>query len=275
MAADTGEFVGKSNVHSSERVLDDLRHFGRTDVRNHDFTLAEAGVAGLDLLPYRLVIGTNRTVVMQEFIDHIARDDALGSMDQVHLLAALGNNRTDGLVDGPRRDGGLDYHRRSLRTNRQHLLHRRYHIARVHFLGELVIRSRDGNNVHVRLLVLRRKLDSALNSSCKQLIQTIFLKRGLSGIERCHQLLIVIRSNDLHPMGSQHEGRRKADIAEADNVDHLFLIITLLTIFFAFCSIISLHQVIPKGFQRWGWTVIIRFFGIRPVRSPSITSSVV
>lgn len=81
VTADARELIGKGDVHGAEGILDDLGHFGRPDVRNDDFTLAEAGVAGLDFLPYRLVIGTDRAVVVEEFIDHVAGDDALGGMD--------------------------------------------------------------------------------------------------------------------------------------------------------------------------------------------------
>ena len=81
MAADASEFIGKGNVYCAEGVLHYLGHFGRPDVGDDDLTLAEAGVAGLDLLPHRLVICADRAVVVQELVDHVARDDALGGMD--------------------------------------------------------------------------------------------------------------------------------------------------------------------------------------------------
>ena len=213
VTADARELIGKGDVHGPEGVLDDLGHFGRTDVRDHDFTLAEAGVAGLDLLPYRLVIGTDRAVVVQEFIDHVARDDALGRMDQIHPLAGIGNHRTDGLVDGAGRDRGLDHHRRPVGADGEHLLDRGNHVARVDFLGELVIRGRDGNDVHVRLLIFRGEADATLHGGGEQLVQPVLLEGRLAGIERCHQLFIVVRTDDLQPVGGQHQSRRKADIA--------------------------------------------------------------
>ena len=39
--ADAGELIGKGDVHRAESILHDLGHFGRPDVRDHDFALAE------------------------------------------------------------------------------------------------------------------------------------------------------------------------------------------------------------------------------------------
>ena len=212
-----------------EGVLNNLRHFGRADVRDHDFALAEAGIAGLHLLPHRLVVGADRAVVVQEFINHVAGDDALGGMDQIHLLARIGDYRTDGLVDSARGDRRLDDDRRPVGANGQHLLHRRDHVARVHLLGKLVIRRRDGYDVHVRLLILRSKTDAPFQGRCEQLVQPVFLEGRLARIERGHELFIVIRSDDLQSVGGQHQGRGKADIAEADNVDHISILLYSMT----------------------------------------------
>ena len=213
VAADARKLIRKGDVHGPEGVLDDLGHFGRPDVCNDDFALAEAGVAGLDFLPYRFVIGTDRAVVVQELIDHVAGDDALGGMDQIHPLAGIGNHRADGLVDGAGRDRGLDHHRRPVGADGEHLLDRSDHVARVDFLGELVIRGRDGDDVHVRLLVFRGEADATLYGGGEQFIQPVLLEGRLAGIQRGNQFFIVVRTDDLQFVGGQHQSRRKADIA--------------------------------------------------------------
>ncbi len=164
VAADAGEFVGKSDVDGAEGVLDDLGHLGGADVSNDNFALAEGGVVLLDLLSYLAAVGADRAVVVEEFINHVAGDDALGGVDQVEILPYLESagfdDGTDVFVDGAGADGALDDDRRAFGANFHHVLDGGYDVAGVDFLGEFVVRRGDGDDVGVRLLVFGSELDA-------------------------------------------------------------------------------------------------------------------
>ena len=89
VTTDTCEFVGKCNVHGSEGVLNNLGHLCGANVSNDDFALAEASIILLYLLSYLAAVGTDGTIVVQQFIDHIAGDDTLRSMHEMDVLANL------------------------------------------------------------------------------------------------------------------------------------------------------------------------------------------
>ena len=167
VTADAAELVGKGDVDGTVGVLDDLGHLGRADVGDDNLTLAEGGIVALDLLANLLGVGTNRAVVVQQLIDHVAGDDALGGVDEVDVFAdleAVGlDDRTHELVDGAGADGGFDDDGGTLGAYLHHLLDGSDDVAGVHLLGELVVGGRDGDDVHIRLLILGGELDTFCN----------------------------------------------------------------------------------------------------------------
>jgi len=225
VTADAAELVGKGDVDGAVGVLDHLGHLGRADVGDDDLALAEGGVVTLDLLADLLGVGTDGAVVVQQFIDHIAGDDALGSVDEVdvfaYLEAVLLNDRTHELVDGARADGRFDDDGGSLGADLHHLFDSSDDVASVHLLGELVVGGRDGDDVHIRLLILGGELDARLDGCGEELVKTIFLEGRLAGIEGCHQFFVEVCTDDFHTVGCHHKGGRKTDVAEANYVDHI------------------------------------------------------
>ena len=217
VAADAAQLVGEGDVDGAEGVLDDLGHLGRADVGDDDLALAEGGVEGLDALARLAAVGADRAVVVQEFVDHIARDDALRGVDEVDVL----DDGADELVDGARADRGLDHDGRALRADLHHFLDGRHHVTGVHFLAELVVRGRDGDDVSIRLLVLRGELDARLHGGGEELVKAFFLEGGLPGVQGRDEFFVVVGTDDFHAMGSQHKGGRQADIAQANNIDHI------------------------------------------------------
>ena len=119
VAADAAKLVGKGDVHGTVGVLHHLGHLGRADVGHHNLALAEGGVVALHLLAYLAAVGTDGAVVVEQLIDHVAGDDALGGMHEIDvvdaldlafpLIAALSRNLLDDgaheLVDGAGADG--------------------------------------------------------------------------------------------------------------------------------------------------------------------------
>jgi len=225
VTADAAELVGKGDIDGAVGVLDHLGHLGRADVGDDDLALAERGIIALDLLTDLLGVGTDGAVVVQQLIDHIARDDTLGGVNEVDILAyleAVGlDNRTHELVDSARADGRFNNNCSTLRTDLHHFLDGSDDVAGVHLLGELVVGGRDGDNVHIRLLILGGELDARLDGCGEELVKTIFLEGRLAGIEGCHQFFIVVCTDDFHTVGCHHKGGRKTDVAEANYVDHI------------------------------------------------------
>lgn len=223
-SADLGEFVGEGDVHRAEGVLDDLGHLGGADVGDGDLALAEAGVDLGHGLPHLGVVGANGTVVVQQLVDHVARDDALGSVDEPDVLTGgLGEQRAHVAVDGVGRDGGLDDEHGALRRDLEDGLAGSHDVARVDLLVELVVGRGDRDDIGVADLVVGGELDAGLQGVGEQLVQALLLEGGLAGVERGDELLIVVRAHDLHAVGGHHEGGGEADVAETDNVNHCYL----------------------------------------------------
>ena len=169
VSTDAAELIGKSNVHGTVGILDDLGHLGGADVGDDNLALAEAGVVLLHLLPYLPAVGADGAVVMQELIDHVAGDDTLGGMDKIDILPDLEtirlNHWTDELIDGAGTDGGLDDNGRPLGADLHHILDGSNHIAGIDLLAELVVGRRDADDVSVGLLVFGGELDACLHRS--------------------------------------------------------------------------------------------------------------
>ncbi len=225
VTADAAELVGKGDIDGAVGVLDHLGHLGRADVGDDDLALAEGGVVALDLFADLLGVGSDSAIVVQQLIDHIARDDTLRGVDEVdifaYLEAVLLNDRTHELVDGAGADGGFDDDGGSLGADLHHLLDGSDDVAGVYLLGELVVGGRDGDDVHIRLLILGGELDARLDGCGEELVKTIFLEGRLAGVEGCHQFFVEVCTDDFHTVGCHHKGGRKTDVAEANYVDHI------------------------------------------------------
>ena len=222
-AADLGELVGEGDVHRAEGVLDDLGHLGGADVGDGDLALAEAGVDLSHCLAHLGVVGADGAVVVQQLVDHVARDDALGGVDEPDVPAAgLDEQRAHEAVDGVGRDGGLDYEHGALGRDLEHGLAGRHDIARVDLLVELIVGRGYRDDVGVADLVVGGELDAGLQGVGEQLVQALLLEGSLAGVERGDELLVVVGANDLHTVGGHHEGSGEADIAETDNVNHYY-----------------------------------------------------
>lgn len=222
-AADLGELVGEGDVHRAEGVLDDLGHLGGADVGDGDLALAEAGVDLRHGLAHLGVVGADGAVVVQQLVDHVARDDALGGVDESDVLAAgLCEQRAHEAVDGVGRDGGLDDEHGAFGRDLEDGLAGRHDIAGVDLLVELVVGRGDRDDVGVADLVVGGELDSGLQGVGEQLVQALLLEGGPAGVERGDELLIVVGAHDLHTVGCHHEGSGEADVAETDNVNHCY-----------------------------------------------------
>ena len=189
MTADAAELVGKGNIDGTVGVLHYLGHLGRADVGNHNLALAEGGIVLLHLFANLAAVGTDGAVVMEQLVHHVARDDALGSVNEVDVLTnleAIGlDDRAHELVDGAGADGGF-HHGGTLGAVLHHFLDGSHHIAGIDLLGELVVRGRYRDNVHVGLLVLGGELDAFGESRLEELVKTVFLEGGLASVEGCH-----------------------------------------------------------------------------------------
>lgn len=222
-AADLGKLVGEGDVHRSEGVLDDLGHLGGADVGDRDLALAEAGVHLGHGLAHLGVVSADGTVVVKQLIDHVARDDALGGVDEPDVLAAgLGEQRAHEAVDGVGRDGGLDDEHGAHGRDLEHGLAGRHDVARVDLLVELVVGRGYRDDVGVADLVVSGELDARLQGVGEQLVQALLLKGGLAGVERGDELLVVVRAHDLHAVGCHHKSGGEANVAETDNVNHVY-----------------------------------------------------
>lgn len=222
-AADLGELVGEGDVDRAEGVLDDLGHLGGADVGDGDLALAEAGVDLGHGLAHLGVVGADGAVVVKQLVDHVARDDALGGVDEPDVPAAgLCEQRANEAVDGVGRDGGLDDEYGALGRDLEDGLAGSHDVAGVDLLVELVVGRGDRDDVGVADLVVGGELDAGLQGVGEQLVQALLLEGGLAGVEGGDELLVVVGANDLHSVGCHHEGGGQADVAETDNVNHCY-----------------------------------------------------
>ena len=220
-AADLGELVGEGDVDRAEGVLDDLGHLGCADVGDGDLALAEAGVDLGHGLAHLGVVCADGAVVVQKLVDHVARDDALGGVDELDVVAAgLGQQRAHEAVDGVGRDGRLDDEHGALGRDLEDGLAGSHDVARVDLLVELVVGRGDRDDIGVADLVVGGELDASLQGVGEQLVQALLLEGGLAGVERGDELFVVVGANDLHAVGGHHESGGEADVAETDNVNH-------------------------------------------------------
>ena len=227
VAADAAELVGEGDIHGAEGVLHHLGHLSSADVGDDNLALTEGGVVLLDLLANLAAVGTDGAVVVQELINHIAGDDALGGMDEVDVLtnleAVLLDDRAHETVDGAGADGGLDDDGGSLRADLHHLLDGGYYIAGVDLLGELVVWRGDADDIHVGLLVLGGEPDALGHRRLEELVQTVLLEGGLAGVEGGDEVLVVVCANDLYAVRGHHQCCGQSDVAQSNYINHIFI----------------------------------------------------
>ena len=89
-----------------------------------------------------------------------------------------------------------------------------------HLLGEFVVWSLDGNDVHVCYLIFSGELYAAIQSRLKQLVQSFLLKGGLPCIQHIDRALTVVCTHNLYAVRRHHEGGRQTDVSESYNIDH-------------------------------------------------------
>ena len=181
------KLIGKSDVHGAERILNNLRHLGRTNIGNRDLSLTEACVKRSNTLSHLDIIGTDGPVVMHQLVNHAARNNTLGGMYERDVLTPrLFKQRPHKAIDCIRRNRRLDDKRRTLGSNINHRLARYNHIGRIDLLVQLVIRSRHTHDVRITGLILGSKGNAGIQRCGKQLVEAFLLKRGLSCIECCN-----------------------------------------------------------------------------------------
>ena len=169
---------------------------------------------------------------MQQFVNHVARDDALRGMDKVDVLTNLKaiclNHRADILVNGSGRNGRLHDNRCALGADTHDILHGLDNVAGINLLTELVIRSRNGHDVGIGNLILGGELHAGCQSILEQFIQSLFLKSGLARIQGCNQFLIVVSTDNFHTVRSHHQSSRQTNVAQANYVNHFSFLRLLL-----------------------------------------------
>ncbi len=204
VAADARQLVGKGDVHGTVGVLDDLGHLGSAYVGDDDVAPAERGVVALYLLAYLAVVGTDGAVVVQQLVDHVAGDDALGGMHEVEVFAqreaCLTDDGTHELVDGARADGAFDDEGGSLGAYLHHVLDGCHDIAGIYLLGEFVVGGRDADDIGVGMPVFGGEADAGTDGSLEELVETFFLEGGPAGVQLCHEFLVIVGAYDLHTM---------------------------------------------------------------------------
>ncbi len=134
---DTRQFIGKSNIYSPERIFDNFCHLGRTNVCDYNLALTETGIVLFHALTDLTAIGSNSTIIVEEFIDHIARNDTLRGVDQVHILTyyqpALCDNWPNGAIHSSRTDGRFYDDCCTFWAHLQNFFYGCYHILRINF----------------------------------------------------------------------------------------------------------------------------------------------
>ena len=225
VTADAAELVGKGDVDGTVGVLDHLGHLGRADVGDDDLALAEGGIVLLHFLANLLAVCTNSAVVMEQLVHHIARNDTLRGVNKINVFtnleAILFNHGAHKLINGSRADSGFNNHSGSLGALLHHFLDCCHYIACIDLLAELIVRRRDAHDVHVSLLVLRSELDTCLDGILEQFIETVLFEGCFTSVECCHQLFVIVSTDDFHAVGSHHECGGQSNVAQSNYVNHI------------------------------------------------------
>ena len=220
-AADLRQLVSIGDIDITERVLDHFGHLGSANIGNRDRSLTERLIDLLHLLGDLIRIGTNRAIVVYQLIDHIARDNALGSMHQVNILANLKASRFNGgtniAIYRARRNRRLDDYDGARIAHIKDRIHGTHHIGRIDLLGVLVVRRRNSNHVQIGLGIILLELDARIQGTLERLLKTILLKGKLPGLKLGHNLLGIVHTDNVNSVRSHHQCRGKPDIPETNN----------------------------------------------------------
>jgi len=224
MAADFCQLICKRNVDRTESIFHNLGHFCRANVSHNDFSLAERRIDTLDLLTDCTVICTNRAIVVQQLISHVAGDDTLWCMNKVDIFANFEairlNYRAYIFIYRTRRNCGFHHNGCSFGADLHYILDGLNHIARIHFLTKLIIGCRHRNDVCIRHLILGREFYAALYRCRIQFIQTLLLKGRLTCVECCHKFFVVVRANHLDTVRCQHQSCGQTNVPQSNYVNH-------------------------------------------------------
>ena len=224
VTADFCQFVCKGDVDRTEGILNNLSHLCSTDICHNNLALAERRIQSLHLLTNRLIISTNRAVIVQQLVNHVAGDDTLRSMDEIDILTNLEtilfNHRANILVDGSRRNSGLDNHGSPLRADTHNVFNSLNNVAGINLLAELIIRCRNRHDVSIGDLIFGGKLDTGIQSILEQFIQSLFLESGFTCIQGSNQLLIIVSTNNLYAVRCHHQSSRQTNVTQTNYVNH-------------------------------------------------------
>lgn len=95
--------LAKGDIDSTEGIFNDFSHLSCTNIGNYDIALAETGIVRLHFLANLTRVSTYGTIVMDQLVNHIARDDAFRCMHKVDVFAnheaILLDDRTHEFVD--------------------------------------------------------------------------------------------------------------------------------------------------------------------------------
>jgi len=109
VTADACKLVGEGDIDSTEGIFNDFSHLSCTNIGNYDIALAETGIVRLHFLANLTRVSTYGTIVMDQLVNHIARDDAFRCMHKVDVFAnheaILLDDRTHEFVDSTRANG--------------------------------------------------------------------------------------------------------------------------------------------------------------------------
>ena len=219
--ADLSELVGECDVNCAEGVLDDFGHLGGTDVGHTDFALTEGCVNLSNLLAHLGVVRTNRTVVVQQLVNHVSWDDALRGVHELNILTlGLDEQRAHKAIHRVGRNSRLDYEHGALRGDLEHRLAGGNHVAGVNLLVQLIVGRRYAHDVGIAHLILGREFDARFQRVDEQLVKPLLLEGSVAGVQGCHEFFVVVGSHDLHAVRGHHERGGQSDITETDNVNH-------------------------------------------------------
>lgn len=165
---------------------------------------------------------------MQQLVDHVSWYDALGSVNEVDVLADMEARGcdlgSDIFVDGSRRNCRFNHHGRAFRTDLERVHDRSGDEMRVDLFAVFVIRRRDRYYVCVGFLVFGSEFDSGFHGCGEQLVETLFLEGGFASVQGCDKLFVVVCADDLYSVRRQHQCGGEAYVAESDYIYHCFVL---------------------------------------------------
>ena len=80
------ELIGICDVYRTKSILYNFRHLGSLNICKRNFNTRSSVIQISNPLGNSRVVRSNRTVVMKKLINHVARNDPLGSMRQSNVI---------------------------------------------------------------------------------------------------------------------------------------------------------------------------------------------